>query len=418
MHSQGLSCRIIIIWVWALFFSVSFLYAAEPPQPLEDLVRNGGFISTSSGRILEAHRKDERFIPASTMKIVTSLAALKVLGPSYRFKTEFFLESGYHLVIRGHGDPFLTSEYISKIGRQLREKGINRIDRITIDDSLFALENPVPDGSSETSNPYDAQNGALMVNFNSLPVVCNEGSSVSSEPQTPFLPLMQEVCNSLPEGSHRVNVSAFSKTGHSDYSLRYSCELFTAIFREQGIETAPLCNKGSYGGQGVPLYTYFGEKSTADLVAACLEYSNNYLANQLFLSCGAEVFGYPATWSKGQRLVEKVLSKDLGIDITGMTLYEGSGLSLKNRISPSFMVSVLEAFKPYSSLLPLQDRILIKSGTMTGIYCYAGYFLSGIRLDPFVILLNQPYNTRKDILKELYRKYLATDKSLPTEKSR
>ena len=63
------------------------------------------------------------------------------------------------------------------------------------------------------------------------------------------------------------------------------------------------------------------------------------------------------------------------------------------------MIAVLELFKPYSSLLSETQNTLLKSGTMTGVYGYAGYFESTGRLDPFVILLNQKSNNRERLLK-------------------
>lgn len=411
MQSKGPAYQNVILWLWALFFSSSPLYAADLTPPLDGLIQNGGYITTIGESILNAHRENDLFIPASTIKIATALAAIKVLGPFYRFKTEFFLEGQSHLVIRGYGDPFLTSEYIRDIGQQLKKRGIHRLERITIDDSLFSLEAPV-DGSFETSNPYDAPNGALMVNFNSLPLVCNQNSAISGEPQTPVLPLMKEICGRLPDGAHRVNVSAFSREGEPDYSLRYSCELFSAIFREQGITTGHSCQKGSATGQAVHVYTNLSEKKLTDLISACFRYSNNYLANQLFLTSGAVLSGYPATWEKARHCVLKVLSEDFGIDLTGMSLYEGSGLSTKNRVSPTFMISVLQAFKPFSYLLPVKKQVRIKSGTMSGVFCYAGYFTSKDRIDPFVIFLNQQHNTRKEILNLLHSKYLAAGNHL------
>ena len=407
MHPLRPACLKTALWLCSLFFSISPLWAADPDPPLDGFIDNGGFVTTVGGSILDAHRENECFIPASTIKIITALAAIKILGPSYRFKTEFYLEGESQLLVRGYGDPFLTSEYIRKIGKQLKARGIDRLDGITVDDSAFSLENTV-DGSTNTSNPYDAPNGALIVNFNSLPVVCNRASITSGEPQTPLLPLMKEICKRLPAGSHRVNVSAFSTADAPDCSLNYSCELFSAIFREQGISIGEVCLKGTVTSKAVHVYTYFSEKNLEDMISACFEYSNNFLANQLFLTCGAAVSGYPATWEKARHCMQKVLSEDLGIDITGMSLHEGSGLSMNNRISPSFMVSVLQAFKPFSHLLPVKDTILVKSGTMSGIFCYAGYFTSKDQIDPFVIFLNQEDNTRKDVLATLYKKYLAS----------
>jgi hypothetical protein len=63
------------------------------------------------------------------------------------------------------------------------------------------------------------------------------------------------------------------------------------------------------------------------------------------------------------------------------------------------MIVLLDRFKPHAWLLSETAGTPLKSGTMTGVYGYAGYFSTGKQLDPFVILLNQDTNTRLQLLK-------------------
>ena len=67
------------------------------------------------------------------------------------------------------------------------------------------------------------------------------------------------------------------------------------------------------------------------------------------------------------------------------------------------MITALQKFAPYKELLPVKNGIPIKSGTLTGVYCYAGY-LPQQQDAPFVILLNQPQNNRDEILQILAAK--------------
>jgi D-alanyl-D-alanine carboxypeptidase/D-alanyl-D-alanine-endopeptidase (penicillin-binding protein 4) len=87
-------------------------------------------------------------------------------------------------------------------------------------------------------------------------------------------------------------------------------------------------------------------------------------------------------------------------------IIEGSGLSRKNRVSPHAMMQLLDSFKPHAKILPQEDGKLLKSGTLKGVYSYAGYFMENNRLDSFVLLLNQGKNSRDrvlDVLERIYR---------------
>jgi D-alanyl-D-alanine carboxypeptidase/D-alanyl-D-alanine-endopeptidase (penicillin-binding protein 4) len=70
-------------------------------------------------------------------------------------------------------------------------------------------------------------------------------------------------------------------------------------------------------------------------------------------------------------------------------------------VTPRGILAILEAFKPHAGLLPFENNCLRKSGTMTGVYGYAGYFHGEQGLDSFVLILNQPKNTRDQVLELL-----------------
>jgi D-alanyl-D-alanine carboxypeptidase/D-alanyl-D-alanine-endopeptidase (penicillin-binding protein 4) len=139
--------------------------------------------------------------------------------------------------------------------------------------------------------------------------------------------------------------------------------------------------------------------TVTEMLRACLKFSNNFIANQLFLFCGAQRFGAPATWEKARQAMTEVLLSTAGLDTQEVTVVEGSGLSRNNLITPAAMIILLEHFKPHASLLSKTDGTSLKSGTMTGVYGYAGYFSTGETLDPFVFLLNQDTNNRTQLLK-------------------
>ncbi|MCB2216772.1 MAG: D-alanyl-D-alanine carboxypeptidase [Desulfobulbaceae bacterium] len=396
------------------------VWSAPPLEPAIDrLVTSGGLVVTLDGLVLADTRSSEYFVPASTIKVATALVTLETLGPGYRFATDIYLRGDGRLCIKGYGDPFLTTERVREISAELKARGLRRVTGLVLDDTSFALDEPA-DGSENSTNPYDAPGGALVVNFNALPLLKQQSGTITSpEAQLPVLPLTKEIGTQLPAGHHRVNVAAFDSPGALDTPLRYVAELFSALLRLEGIDVSGTAVRGTVGIDDKLLLRYVGPKTTAEIIRACLKHSNNYIANQLFLSAGASHHGYPATWEKARHTATNILVNRHHLPAEQFQLIEGSGLSRRTRVTPTFMIALLEAFKPYADLLSPLQGIPLKSGTMRNIYCYAGYFSQEHRLDPFVILLNQPPNTRRELLGLLHRLHQnARQTSRLTEASR
>src|SRR6185503_7881257 len=104
--------------------------------------------------------------PASVMKLVTTYAALELLGPAYRWKTEAYVD-GDDLVLKGSGDPKLNYESFWMLLRNVRARGVRELRDVVLDRSAFtsiALE-PIDD---ELFRPYNVLPDALLVNFKSL----------------------------------------------------------------------------------------------------------------------------------------------------------------------------------------------------------------------------------------------------------
>jgi D-alanyl-D-alanine carboxypeptidase/D-alanyl-D-alanine-endopeptidase (penicillin-binding protein 4) len=380
------------------------LYAVEIAT-LHPHLTNGGYALQVDGRIVRSGNLETPFIPASTIKVLTALMALEILGPEYRFTTRIFLDKDKVLYIRGEGDPFLTSETIAAMALQLKNLGITEVEAMVLDDSAFALEGPPP-GSSNSSNPYDAQSAALAVNFNALPFFVTPAHEVSSgEEQTPLLPMMTDIARHYGQGRYRVNVGAFPSLQNHSNVLRYSGELLTALFEIQGIVVKNGFRRGKTPGHARSILVYESETTVAELVRLCLYYSNNFIANQLFLSCGTRIHGFPATWEKAGRAARQYIEERLFLSPEHIRMEDGSGLSTENRISPAAMLTVLERFTPYATLMKRQKDGYLKSGTLTGVYSYVGYFESAGRYAPFVLFLNQRRNTRQLLLQLLEKEY-------------
>ena len=381
-----------------LLVTTAFAHVELP----KELVRNGGYIVSRSGTILADHRVDELFVTASTIKLLTALAAIDSLGEGYRFTTSFYLTADKILYVRGSGDPFLTSEYLYQAMMALRERGVSRISGYVLDDSVFALEHELPEGSENSHNPYDAPNGGLAVNFNSISIIRQANGTVGSgEAQTPTMSITREIGTLLPRGTHRININHFPLNGTISPQLRYSAELLHSLAGKAGIESSLMVRRGRVADGMEPLFTFVSPRTLRENIRSCLHYSSNFVANQLLLAAAGAQFKTPATWEQAHRMLKGYGEERLGLTSASFSVTEGSGLSRKNRMTPQAMLRLLEAFTPYRDLLPRKWGALVKSGTMASVYCYAGYLEEEKATVSFAFLLNQEENTRNKLLDAL-----------------
>lgn len=402
----------MLIFGACCIFKLSFVNAEDLPIPsLHNLIDKGAYALQIPGEKRRSFNINSLLIPASTIKVLTGLMALEFLGPGYRFTTYLYKDEYDNLYVKGEGDPFLTSEAIDQIAQKLKQLKIERIRTLIFDSSAYSLERGQND-SAATDNPYDAQSAALAVNFNTISfIVTKEQKVISGEKQTPLLPMMKNLSSIYPEGRHRVNVNYLPAVGKFTNTIRYCGELFTAILKRQGIIVTNGYTTGQPPSNTDLLIAYNSDKTVSDLVRLCLQYSTNFIANQLFLACGSKLFGDPANWKKATMAAQVYISRQLNLNSSEIWMVDGSGLSTENRINASAMLTVLDKFRPYAELLPKQKSIYVKSGTLSNVYSFVGYFDDSQGLSPFVIFLNQKRNTRGKILQFLEKEYLSITKS-------
>ncbi|MEW6519705.1 MAG: D-alanyl-D-alanine carboxypeptidase [Thermodesulfobacteriota bacterium] len=363
-------------------------------QKIDSLIASGGYLVGAADNPLAAKNAHTPFVPASTLKIVTALGSLQMLGADFLFTTECYL-AGRDLYLKGYGDPLLTSEEIALILQTLRQQGVDTIDNIFLDAGAFALEQQA-DGRSDSLNPYDAANSALAANFNTINFSKTpDGAITSAEAQTPTLPIMRRLGKNLPAGTHRINL-----TNDRQDILIHTGELFRGLQQRLGIRGRGIIAEKTVPRGANLILTHRSSQPLEQVIAGMLRYSSNFIANQLFLTCGAKHQGYPATWQKGREVFRSFLAS-LGLRDEQLFMVEGSGLSRRNLASPAALLRILQSFRPHALLLPMDKGRLIKSGTLAGVYCYAGYFPGGTDPIPFVVMLNQPKNQRDQIVKLL-----------------
>ena len=138
-----------------------------------------GIVVQQSGarKPLLSHNAKQAMNPASTIKLLTTLAALETLGPAYQWKTEVYLDGALEngvlqgdLVFKGYGDPKLTLEHFWLWLREMRQRGLREIQGdIVLDRSFFEAASHDPaEFDSDPTRAYNVGPNALLLNFNAL----------------------------------------------------------------------------------------------------------------------------------------------------------------------------------------------------------------------------------------------------------
>ncbi|MEA1969608.1 MAG: D-alanyl-D-alanine carboxypeptidase [Thermodesulfobacteriota bacterium] len=358
----------------------------------------GAVLATSQGKILYSKNPDKEFIPASTLKLLTSLGAIYYLGENFSFKTDFFIDDNLNLTIKGYGDPLLTSEAIKQISDKLayilKQKKNFSIKAIIIDDTFFALSLKIP-GRGVSSNPYDAPSGAFCANFNTVSFQYSKKKIyVSGEKETPLLGFTQKRINASGLEHGRITLSKNESRVYAGMLIKYFLNL-------NGIQVTGKVKNGVAADKKTLILTYRSNYDLNDIIKKLLNYSNNFIANQLLLTIGAKAFTPPGTIEKGVKALTDYSKKNIGTEHTKIA--EGSGLSRKNRTTPRDMLKILLKFKEYHLLMKKNGAEYFKTGTLNGIRTRAGYFTDREKnLYPFVIMVNSKGDGYSDIKKKLF----------------
>jgi D-alanyl-D-alanine carboxypeptidase/D-alanyl-D-alanine-endopeptidase (penicillin-binding protein 4) len=378
-------------------------------------------VDADTGRVVMSHNPDTPRSPASTMKTVTTFAALDMLGPAFIWQTRAWLHDG-DLYLQGGGDPYITLERWWSFVQDLRAQGLNSIPGdIVIDNSAFSLPKEDPgafDGRPNRS--YNVVPDALMVNFQSIDfsLAANADTHRVDIIASPA-PVNLEVENHIryapgrcggpaarvdfkvasPQWDRVVFSGALSPHCAERSFARvllqpatYAFGTFVKLWRESGggfegklrIESTPADAK--------PLYT-FDSLSLAEIVRLTNKHSSNLMARHLLLTLGRERYGDPATLEKGVAAIAD-WSRERGFDLSGVDIDNGSGLSRSTHITVLQMAKILSAayhspFAPeYLASLPLAGMdgtlrsrmknspagaIRLKTGHLDGVSGVAGF---------------------------------------------
>lgn len=306
--------------------------------------------------------------PASVMKLVTTYAALELLGPAYRWKTEAY-QDGEDIILKGTGDPKLNYESFWMLLRNLRGRGLREIrGDVVLDRSHFAPLTLTPI-DHELFRPYNVAPDALLVNFKSLRFVfLPDGAKVRLfvEPNLPGLELVNKLRISdgiCPEGRAFRDLiqaefqsspprAAFmgmypASCGERDLNVAlhrpedYVAGMIRALWAEMGGSWSGRIREGVVSPTAKLLYTHESEP-LSEIVRDINKFSNNVMARQLYLTLAAEFGGAPAQPEAAARAIAQWLTFK-GIEAKELVLENGSGLSRLERASAATLMAILQA---------------------------------------------------------------------------
>jgi len=387
--------------------------------------------------------------PASTMKVVTTYAALELLGPAYVWRTRAYaagevrdLVLDGNLVLEGGGDPFMTADRWWGFVNGLRQAGIDRISGdVVIDNSLFAHQGD--DRAAFDNRPYRSYNvlpDALLVNFQTVNVsVIPDSTTGTARARVNPWPANLAVDNSvrlergpcrrggggvvvaMPEGpsGNRLSLGGHYASGCGPMSVTRAVmrapDFAFGTFKTFWQQSGGILDGGMRLGVVPPgarlLYTH-ESLTLAEVIRLVNKFSSNVMARHLLLTLAAEKAGRPGTAAAGSRVINEFFAAR-GVAIPGLVLENGSGLSRVERISAEGLANVLlDAWRsPYAAefqaSLPLsavdgtlrrrfrspdmEGRLRMKTGSLQDVSALAGYVnaASG-RTYVAVIILNHP----------------------------
>lgn len=416
-------------------------------------------MDSGTGQVLFEHNSKVGLPTASTLKTITSITALDLLGADYRYSTGLFYTGEIDqegtlegdIIIEGSGDPTLGSDRYPTSKPQIlldhwvgaiKHLGIRRITgRIIVDDLIFG-GNDIPSTWmwNDVGNYYGAGISGLNWKENKAGVVfapSQVGQPTPIQRMTEDLSYLQFV-NEVTTGNNGTgdNVYGYSVPYSNKIHLRGTYgrdlkktiqisvpdpayllgrDLQKALEKEQvTVETAPTTGKllqeqQEKFGQGKKPITNHESVRTAEIVHWFNRVSINLYGESLLKTIGNEITKNPSTSSGIQVLTQHWQSK-LGISSGELRLRDGSGLSPQNRITPAAMLQIMNYarqqpwYAEFYEGLPTINSMKMKSGTIGGVLGYTGYQKTAQGRDlTFVLLVNNYQGSAQNMRQQMFK---------------
>ena len=313
--------------------------------------------------------------PASTMKVITTLVALDVLGPSYRWTTDVYALGEVRdgrldgdLLLKGHGDPYLVTERVWQLLRAINMAGVREVTgALLLDDSYFDVAPHDPAAfDRQPLRAYNVGPNALLMNFKVVRYWFEpdpEANAVRVYVDPPLANLRVENRLSLADRSCRGYQRGISITPNDALDTmifdgrfprrcrRYALDrtaldhnefaygLVTALWQETGGRIAGSWRKAVAPEDAEPI-VQFESLPLTDLITRINKHSNNVMARQLLYTLAAEVHGAPGTEEGGREVILEWIAENTP-EVEHLQLENGAGLSRESRITARGFSAIL-----------------------------------------------------------------------------
>lgn len=394
-------------------------------------------VNLADGHVLFSHNPELGLKPASVLKLLTTRAALKLLGPEFSFETkiagtEIVAGQAKTVTIKGGGDPTFRIEELILLIRRLRLLGISGIEELLLDDSSFI------DTEKRTGmRAYEAGASALAFNFNSLriqvcPTQTGKSALVVADPfeyPVKFTGSIKTVAgvgrqyqvDEAGANTYQLKGSIGSNHDCADHyrsvpdPLNYLAQVLARQLAENRIKVGKITR-----GVLLPKPAWGFSMNSRNLVALVTDlnhYSSNFLAEQILFALGTTADGQ---FSRKKGLA--AIADTLQVSPNNIALVDGSGLSHENRVPARLFIAALEDFWKDQDLRVEFERSLAvlgrsgtlksrpqvsglvvraKTGSLNGVSSVAGYvYSSGTGPLALVMIQNGSLNRAKFIALE------------------
>ncbi len=446
----------IISLLLAMAFTVSAASAESLHKTLSSLGVNKSAVAiyikdVNSGNVIFSMNEKAPMLPASTLKIITSSAAVDTLGADYKYKTQLYKSTNNDLYLKLSGDPLLESLDLDKLIESANSKSIVP-KTFYVDDSVFDKTEWGEGWQWDDSlNPLMPKFSSYNINKNLLKVEVTPTSQGASPKLTvkPFYPLTfmnlvttdttvptsvsidsdstiaPNMLNLSGTVSKLTNVIVPVPNTRMNFILRLENSINSKKMEYFGaIKNAKLPDKNVYLVDEI-------EHPIEDMIPLILKNSNNFVAETLFKSAGAVWANAQGSIRNSLGMLSAYFDKN-GLNSDDIKIVDGSGVSKNNIMTAEFMGEFLEYksktedFDTFKELLPtagegtlknrmlyFKDNLRAKTGTLADTSAIAGYITSRKgRLYAFDIMINDAKtspadkkNIEEQILRNLYANY-------------